>query len=110
MTDEPDFRADKSDSVEGGGKPADRLYAYLDSLDEDVVAEAFPMQAIDRMEQYDELVRDDIAEDAMEQWSPSASGSPGTWPAASPPSRRAAGTGPPSSARSGASHPLRHPS
>jgi hypothetical protein len=67
MTDEPDFRAEKSDSVEGAGKAARRLGSYLDSLDEDTLAEAFPMQQLDRIEEYDEFVRDDIAADAMEQ-------------------------------------------
>lgn len=67
MTEEPDFRADKSETVEGVGRAADRLHAYLDSLDEDTVAEAFPMPQLDRLEEYDELVRDDIAADAMEQ-------------------------------------------
>ncbi|HUI05063.1 MAG TPA: hypothetical protein VLZ77_16100, partial [Acidimicrobiales bacterium] len=65
MTDQPDFRTDKSDSVEGGGKAAARWYAYHGALDEDVVAEAFPMQALDK--HYPDFVRDDIAEDAMEQ-------------------------------------------
>jgi hypothetical protein len=67
MTDEPDFRAEKSDSVEGAGKAARRLGSYLDSLDEDTLAEAFPMQQLDRIEEYDEFVRDDIAADAIEQ-------------------------------------------
>lgn len=66
VTDQPDFRTDKSDSVEGGGKAAARWYAYHGALDEDVVAEAFPMQALDK-EDYPDFVRDDIAEDAMEQ-------------------------------------------
>jgi hypothetical protein len=66
MTDQPDFRTDKSDSVEGTGRAAARWYAYHGALDEDVVAEAFPMQALDA-EDYPDFVRDDIAEDAMEQ-------------------------------------------
>ena len=66
MTDQPDFRTDKSDSVEGGGRAAARWYAYHGALDEDVLAEAFPMQALDK-EDYPDFVRDDIAEDAMEQ-------------------------------------------
>ena len=67
MTKEPDFRTDKSESIEGARRAAGRLGAYLDSLDEDTLAEAFPMQQLDRIEEYDELVRDDIAEDAREQ-------------------------------------------
>jgi hypothetical protein len=66
MTDEPDFRAEKSDSVEGVGKAADRWFAYIDTLDEDVLAEAFPMSAVD-VEEYPDFKRDDIAADAMEQ-------------------------------------------
>jgi hypothetical protein len=66
MTDEPDFRADKSDTVEGTGNAAGRWHAYHSFLDEDVVAEAFPMSALDA-EQYPDFVRDDIAADAMEQ-------------------------------------------
>jgi hypothetical protein len=67
MIDEPDFRADKSESVEGGGKAANRLHAYLDSVDEETLAEAFPMPALERVEEIDELVRDDIAAQAVEQ-------------------------------------------
>jgi hypothetical protein len=67
MSDEPDFRTEKSDSVEGSGKAAGRLYGYLNTLDEDTLAGAFPMKTVERLEEYDELVRDDIAEDAMEQ-------------------------------------------
>jgi len=67
MTDEPDFRADKSESVEGGGRAAGRLRAYLDTLNEETLAEAFPMQALEPEENYDDLVRDDIAADAVEQ-------------------------------------------
>jgi hypothetical protein len=66
MTDEPDFRADKSESVEGAGKAADRWSAYIDTLDEDVLAEAFSTPAVD-VEEYPDFVRDDIAADAMEQ-------------------------------------------
>ena len=66
MSDQPDFRTDKSDSVEGSGRAAGRWHAYHGALDEEVLAEAFPMQAIDT-EDYPDLVRDDIAEDAMEQ-------------------------------------------
>jgi hypothetical protein len=66
MTDAPDFRADKSESVEGAGKAADRWFAYIDTLDEDVLAEAFPMSVVD-VDDYPDFVRDDIAADAMEQ-------------------------------------------
>jgi hypothetical protein len=66
MTDEPDFRADKSDTVERAGNASGRWYAYHARLDEDVVAEAFPMRAL-HAEQYPGFVRDDIAADAMEQ-------------------------------------------
>jgi hypothetical protein len=66
MTDQPDFRTDKSESVEGAGKAAARWYGYHGALDEDVLAQAFPMQAAD-VEDYPDLVRDDIAEDAVEQ-------------------------------------------
>ena len=68
MTDQPDFRADKSDSVEGAGKATARWHAYHGALDEDVLAEAFPMQTIEKItEELPDFVRDDIAEDAMEQ-------------------------------------------
>jgi hypothetical protein len=66
MTDEPDFRADKSITVEGSGNAAARWNAYHHALDEDVLAEAFPMRGVDE-EQHPDYVRDDIAEDAMEQ-------------------------------------------
>ena len=66
ITGQPDFRTDKSDSVEGAGKAVARWRSYHGALDEDVLAEAFPMQALDT-EDYSDLVRDDIAEDAMEQ-------------------------------------------
>ncbi len=66
MSDAPDFRADKSDTVEGAGHAAGRWYAYHSRLDEDVVAEAFPMRTLEA-EQYPDFVRDDIAADAMEQ-------------------------------------------
>ena len=66
MSDEPDFRADKSDTAEGAAKAAGRRAAYQGRLDEDVLAEAFPMSALDDHGLPD-FVRDDIAADAMEQ-------------------------------------------
>ncbi len=35
MIDEPDFRAEKSETVEGAKKAVNGLYAYLGTLDED---------------------------------------------------------------------------
>ena len=66
MTEDPDFRSEKSDTVEGRGNAAGRWYAFQSRLDEDVLAEAFPMGPADR-EEYPDFVRDDIAADAMEQ-------------------------------------------
>lgn len=66
MTDEPDFRADKSDTAEGAGNAAGRWSLFHDRLDEDVLAEAFPMSALDT-DVHPDFVRDDIAADAMEQ-------------------------------------------
>jgi hypothetical protein len=66
MTEPPDFRTAKSESVEGAGNAAARWYAYHGALDEDVLAQAFPMRPADP-ESYPDVVRDDVAEDAMEQ-------------------------------------------
>jgi hypothetical protein len=65
MTEDPDFRSDKSDSVEGRGNAGARWDAYHLHLDEAVLAEAFPSPT-PRVEDYDELVRDDIAAAAAE--------------------------------------------
>lgn len=66
MTEDPDFRSNKSDTVEGRGNAAARWDAYHFKLDEDVLAEAFgsPTPGV---EDYDEFVRDDIAADALEE-------------------------------------------
>ena len=65
MTEDPDFRSDKSESVEGRGNAGARWDAYHLHLDEAVLAEAFPSPT-PRVEDYDELVRDDIAAAAVE--------------------------------------------
>ena len=65
MTDDLDFRSDKSDTVEGKGNAGARWDAYHFGLD-DVLAEAFPSPT-PNVEDYDELVRDDIAADAREE-------------------------------------------
>lgn len=67
MTEGPDFRADKSDSVEGAGNAASRWDAYHLNLDEEVQFEAFPGSA-PNIDEYPDLVRDEIAADAMEQF------------------------------------------
>jgi len=66
MTEDPDFRSAKSETVEGSGNADARWNAYHLNLDEDVLAEAFPSsrRSIDA---YDELVRDDIAANAVEE-------------------------------------------
>ena len=61
MTEPPDFRTARSESVEGAGNAAARWYAYHGALDEDVLAEAFQMRAAGP-EDYPEVVRDDVAE------------------------------------------------
>jgi hypothetical protein len=66
MTEDPDFRSDKSDTVEGRGNAGARWNAYHRNLDDDVLAEAFPSPGRSTHE-YDELVRDDIAADAVEE-------------------------------------------
>ncbi|MGH8995955.1 MAG: hypothetical protein ACRDYB_08010 [Acidimicrobiales bacterium] len=66
MTDGPDFRSDKSDSVEGDRRAATRWDGYHLNLDGDVLAEAFPSSGRS-VEDYPEFVRDDIAADAMEE-------------------------------------------
>ena len=66
MTEDPDFRSDKSDTVEGRRNAAARWDAYHFNLDDDVLAEAFGSPT-PRVEDYDELVRDDIAAHAVEE-------------------------------------------
>ena len=66
MTEDPDFRRDKSDTVEGRGNAAARWDSYHFNVDDDVLAEAFPSPS-PRVEDYDELVRDDFAADAVEE-------------------------------------------
>jgi hypothetical protein len=65
MTEDPDFRSDKSDTVEGRGNASARWNAYHHHLGEDVLAEAFPSPRT-TIDDYDEFVRDDIAAAVME--------------------------------------------
>ena len=66
MSDDLDYRSDKSDTVEGRGNAGARWDAYHFNLDDDVLAEAFPSPT-SSVEDYDEFVRDDIAADAREE-------------------------------------------
>jgi hypothetical protein len=62
----PDYRADRSESIEGRGLAAARRAAFRYTLDDDVLAEAFPSGRA-TIEAFTELVRDDIAADAREE-------------------------------------------
>ena len=66
MTDDPDFRSDKSETTEGGRVSVARWAGYHHNLDEDVIAQAFSTPA-QRMEDLDPAIRDDIAADALER-------------------------------------------
>jgi len=70
MIEDPDFRSDKSDSVEGLGRAASRWQTYHHNLEEEVLAEAFPMPALDAPEP-SELVKEGmaatLAADVMEE-------------------------------------------
>jgi hypothetical protein len=66
MTEGPDFRSDKSDSVEGDRRAAARWDSYHLNLDDEVLAEAFSSSG-QSAEDYPDFVRDDIAADAMEE-------------------------------------------
>lgn len=59
----PDYRAEKSDSVEGSGHAAARWATFHSRLDEDVLAEAFPGRA--ETEELTDTVREDIAHQAL---------------------------------------------
>ena len=66
MTEDLDFRSDKSDSAEGGRTAVNRWAGYHHNLDEDVVAQAFSTPA-QSMEELDPEIRDAIASDALER-------------------------------------------
>ena len=66
MTEDVDFRSDKSESAEGGRVAVNRWAGYHHNLDEDVIAEAFSTPARS-MEDFDPEIRDAIAEDALER-------------------------------------------
>ena len=52
MTEDLDFRSDKSESAEGGRMAVNRWAGYHHNLDEDVIAEAFSTPA-QSMEDFD---------------------------------------------------------
>ena len=66
MTEDLDFRSDKSESAEGGRVAVSRWAGYHHHLDEDVIAEAFSTPARG-MEDLETEIRDAIAEDALER-------------------------------------------
>ena len=66
MTEDLDFRSDKSDSAEGGRVAVHRWAGYHHNLDEDVVAQAFSTPA-QSMEELDAEIRDGLAADALER-------------------------------------------
>ena len=66
MTEDLDFRSDKSDSAEGGRVAVNRWAGYHHNLDEDVVAQAFSTPA-QSMEELDPEIRDALAADALER-------------------------------------------
>ena len=66
MTEDLDFRSDKSESAEGGRVAVNRWAGYHHNLDEDVVAQAFSTPA-QSMEELDPEIRDAIASDALER-------------------------------------------
>ena len=66
MSDDLDFRSDKSESAEGGRVAVSRWAGYHHNLDEDVLAEAFSTPARS-MDDLDPEILDDIAEDARER-------------------------------------------
>ena len=66
MTEDPDFRSDKSESTEGGRVAVARWAGFHHNLDEDVIAQAFSTPA-QRMEDLDPEIRDDIAAEALER-------------------------------------------
>src|SRR5271154_2228803 len=66
MTEDLDFRSDKSDSAEGGRTAVNRWAGYHHHLDEDIVALAFSTPARS-MEELDPEIRDGLAADALER-------------------------------------------
>ena len=66
MTEDLDFRSDKSESAEGGRVAVNRWAGYHHNLDEDVIAEAFSTPARS-MEDFEPEFRDAIAQDALER-------------------------------------------
>ncbi|HVB94962.1 MAG TPA: hypothetical protein VND67_11605 [Acidimicrobiales bacterium] len=66
MVDDPDFRTDKSESIEGRGLAAGKWGGYHYSLPEEVVAEAFSTSN-QAAENLTPELRDGIAEDALER-------------------------------------------
>ena len=67
MTEDLDFRSDKSDSAEGGRVAVHGYVArYHHNLEEDVVAQAFSTPA-QSMEELDAEIRDGLAADALER-------------------------------------------
>ena len=66
MTEDLDFRSDKSESAEGGRVAVSRWAGYHHNLDEDVVAQAFSSPA-QSMEELDPEIRDALASDALER-------------------------------------------
>ncbi len=66
MTEDLDFRSDKSDSAEGGRVAVNRWAGYHHHLDEDIVAQAFSTPA-QSMEELDPEIRDALAGDALER-------------------------------------------
>ena len=66
VTEDPDFRSEKSVSAEGGRVAVNRWAGYHHNLEEDIVAQAFssPGQS---MEDLDPEIRDGLAADALER-------------------------------------------
>ena len=66
MTEDLDFRSDKSESAEGGRVAVSRWAGYHYKLDQDIVAQAFSTPA-QSMEDLDPEIRDALAGDALER-------------------------------------------
>ncbi len=62
----PDYRQEKSGSIEGFGRAASRWAAFYDHLDEDVLVEAYPGRGTEK-EELTAVVLDDIAEQALQE-------------------------------------------
>jgi hypothetical protein len=66
MSEPPDFRSEKMDSPEGRGIALGRWSAFWYSIPDDVLADAYGDDPKRSIADYDEAVRDDIAEAVLD--------------------------------------------